>query len=134
MNKFLGLLLLVPVLAFSHGKLVETIPAADSIVAATDSIVLRFNQDAKLIKFLVTSENGESLGTTFKGTTSKSEHTILVPNMLSGGFTVSWSVVGADGHIMTDSFTFKVSSVLTNAATEQRIKRDADTFVDAVVL
>lgn len=108
MNKFLGLLLLVPVLAFGHGKLVETIPAADSTVSTPESIVLRFNQDAKLIKFLVTSENGERLGTTFKGSTPKSEHTILVPNLINGGFTVNWSVMGADGHIMTDSFAFKV--------------------------
>jgi|TARA_B110000263_G_C15076723_1_gene404389 methionine-rich copper-binding protein CopC len=129
MNKFLGLLLLVPVLAFSHGKLVETTPAADSTVSTPESIVLRFNQDAKLIKFLVTSENGERLGTTFKGSTPKSEHTILVPNLINGGFTVNWSVMGADGHIMTDSFAFKVRD--RNA---QDIKREADTFVDAISL
>ena len=110
MNKFLGLLLLVPVLAFGHGKLVETIPAADSTVSTPESIVLRFNQDAKLIKFLVTSENGESLKTSFKGLHQEvgPKHNILVPNLINGGFTVNWSVMGADGHIMTDSFAFKV--------------------------
>jgi hypothetical protein len=133
MNKFLGLLLLVPVLAFSHGKLVETTPAADSTVSNPEGVVLRFNQDAKLIKFLVTSENGEKLKTSFKGLHQETaaEHNILVPNLIRGEFTVDWSVMGADGHIMTDSFNFKVGRT---RPTRQRIKREADTFVDAIVL
>ncbi|HIG57962.1 MAG TPA: copper resistance protein CopC [Flavobacteriales bacterium] len=110
MNKFLGLLLLVPVLAFGHGKLIETIPAADSTVSNPEGIVLRFNQNVRLIKFLVTSENGDKLKTSFKSPHEGvwPEYNILVPNMVSGKFTVDWSVIGDDGHSLTESFAFKV--------------------------
>ena len=129
MNKFLGLLLLVPVMAFGHGKLVETIPAADSTVSNPKSIVLRFNQDVRLVKFSVTSKNGKEIEAPFKALSNKSEHTIFVPNMVKGGFTVNWSVLGSDGHGLSESFTFKVRS-----PSAQTIKREADTFVDAIVL
>jgi len=110
MNKFLGLLLLVPVLAFGHGKLIETIPVADSTVSNPENIVLRFNQNVRLIKFSVTSENGEELETWFKEPHEGvwQEYNIPVPNMVIGKFTVHWGVIGTDGHTMTDSFTFKV--------------------------
>tara|TARA_B110000495_G_C22999104_1_gene589409 strand:+ start:1240 stop:1629 length:390 start_codon:yes stop_codon:yes gene_type:complete len=128
MNKFLGLLLLVPVMAFGHGKLVETIPAADSIVSNPKSIVLRFSQDVRLLKFSVTSENGKELEAPFKALANNSEHTISVPSMAKGAFTVNWSVLGGDGHGLSESFTFEVRSQYST-----NIKRDADTFVDALV-
>ena len=61
MNKLLGLLLLVPTFAFGHGTLLETVPVADSTVTAPENIVLRFNQNVKLIKFVVASEEGEEV-------------------------------------------------------------------------
>ena len=110
MNKFLGLLLLVPVLAFGHSELVESIPVADSTVSNPESVVLRFNQNVRLIKFLVTSENGDKLETSFKEPHQGvwPEYNIPVPNMVIGKFTVDWGVIGQDGHPLTDSFTFKV--------------------------
>ena len=110
MNKFLGLLLLVPVLAFGHSQLVESIPAANSTVSNPENIVLRFNQNVRLIKFLVTSENGDKLETWFKEPHEGvwPEYNIPVPNMVIGKFTVDWGVIGQDGHPLTDSFTFKV--------------------------
>ena len=135
MNKFLGLLLLVPTFAFGHGALLETVPVADSTVAAPKSIVLRFNENVRLIKFTVTSESGEELDTAFKMPTSTyPQYDISVPNISAGAITVNWGVIGQDGHTMTDSFSFKVSTARTTAAVQQRIKREADTVVDAIVL
>jgi len=42
--------------------------------------------------------------------------------------------MGDDGHTMTDSFTFSVRDASVTLTTPQRIKREADTFVDAIVL
>ena len=135
MNKFLGLLLLVPTFAFGHGKLLETVPAADSTVNAPKGVILRFNENVRLVKFTVTSESGEELETAFKMPASTyPQYDISVPNIGSGAFTVNWAVIGEDGHTMTDSFTFKVSSVQVTQRSAQRIKREADTFVDAIVL
>jgi methionine-rich copper-binding protein CopC len=128
MNKFLGLLLLVPVMAFGHGKLVETIPAADSIVSNPKSVVLRFNQDVRLLKFSVVSEGKKELEASVARYGYHEEHTILVPSMVKGVVTVNWSAIGGDGHGLSESFTFEVRSQHAIA-----VKRDADTFVDAIV-
>ena len=136
MNKFLGLLLLVPTFAFGHGKLLETVPVADSTVGKAEEVILKFNQNVRLIKFTVTSENGEELETSFnlphQGVWP--EFNIPVPNMISGKFTIVWGAMGDDGHTMTDSFTFSVRDASVTLTTPQRIKREADTFVDAIVL
>ena len=109
MNKFLGLLLLVPVLAFGHGELIETIPVADSTVSHPERIILRFNEDVLLVKFTVTSETGKELYSLLQRITqTRSEYNVRVDNMVGGAFTVDWGVIGDDGHTMTDSFTFKV--------------------------
>lgn len=109
MNKFLGLLLLVPVLAFGHTELVETIPAADSIVSQPERIILRFNENALLVKLIVTSENGKELyHLSQRITQTRPEYDVRIPNMVRGRFTVNWGVIGDDGHSLTDSFTFKV--------------------------
>jgi len=112
MNKFLGLLLLVPTLAFGHGKLLETTPAADSTVGKAEEIVLRFNQNVKLMKFVVASEDGKELETWFKRPHQGvwPEYTIpTAPSTLvSGAYTVNWAIIGEDGHTMADSFTFNV--------------------------
>lgn len=109
MNKFLGLLLLVPVMAFGHGKLVESIPAADSTVSNPKSIVLRFNQDVRLVKFSVTSKNGKEIEDPFKASSSASpEYSILVPNISKGEYAITWSAMGEDSHSLTGNFTFKV--------------------------
>ena len=109
MNKFLGLLLLVPLVAFGHGKLVKSIPAVDSTVNSIETIVLGFNQDVRLMKFSVTSESGEELDTAFKASSSASpEYSILVPNISKGEYAISWSAMGEDSHSLTGNFTFKV--------------------------
>ena len=109
MNKFIGLLLLVPVLAFGHTELIETIPAADSTVSNPERIILRFNQDALLVKLIVTSENGKELyHLSQRITQTRPEYNVRVPNMVSGKVTVDWGVIGDDGHSLTESFNFKV--------------------------
>ena len=110
MNKFLGLLLLVPVLAFGHGTLLETVPAADSTVAVPDNIVLRFNQNVRLIKFVVASEDGQELETWFKEPHQGVWPIYTIPTapsrLVPGTYTVSYAFIGEDGHTMADSFTF----------------------------
>ena len=109
MNKFIGLLLLVPMLAFGHGELIETIPVADSTVSNPERIILRFNENVLLVKLIVTSETGKELyHLSQRITQTRSEYDVRVPNMVRGRFTVSWGVLGDDGHSLTDSFTFKV--------------------------
>ena len=110
MNKFLVLLLLVPVLAFGHGTLLETEPVADSTVAIPDNIVLRFNQNVRLIKFVVASEDGQELETWFKEPHQGVWPIYTIPTapsrLVPGTYTVSYAFIGEDGHTMADSFTF----------------------------
>jgi methionine-rich copper-binding protein CopC len=106
----LGLCLLAaPLFLQAHPKLLETTPAADSIVGSAAGVSLSFNQDVRLLKLSVTSENGVELDSDFKITPeSKKDYSIAVDNMVKGKFTVTAAIVGADGHTVSRSFSFTV--------------------------
>jgi len=108
MLAFVGLCLLAaPLFVQAHPKLLETTPAADSIVGSAAGVSLSFNQDVRLLKLSVTSENGVELDSDFKITPeSKKDYNIAVDNMVKGKFTVTAAIVGADGHSVSRSFSF----------------------------
>jgi len=107
---FFGLCLLaVPLCVQAHPKLIKTEPVADSIVEAATGVSLSFNQDVRLLRFSVTSENGTELDSDFiRQAKNKKDYLIVVDNMVKGKFTVTASVVGADGHPVSRSFSFTV--------------------------
>lgn len=107
---FVGLFLLAaPLFVQAHPKLLETTPVADSIVKSVAGVSLTFNQDVRLLRLSVTSENGDELDSDFRITPeSKKKYNVVVDNMIKGKFTVSAAVVGADGHSVNRSFSFTV--------------------------
>tara|TARA_E500000081_G_scaffold71240_2_gene72993 strand:- start:703 stop:1047 length:345 start_codon:yes stop_codon:yes gene_type:complete len=107
---FVGLCLLAaPLFVQAHPKLLKTTPAAGSTVGSAAGVSLSFNQDVRLLKLSVTSENGIELDSNFKITPeSKKDYNVFVDNMVKGKFTVTAAIVGADGHSVSRSFSFTV--------------------------
>ena len=105
--------------AFAHPKLMASMPAAKSAVAAPSVITLKFNEKLMQkftgIDLTMTSMPGMAdkpmkiagfktmLGSDGKTLTAK------LPKALStGGYRVDWHAVAADTHRMTGSFGFTV--------------------------
>ncbi|MEQ8407742.1 MAG: copper resistance protein CopC [Gammaproteobacteria bacterium] len=103
--------------AHAHTGLKESTPADGATVAAIPgSIELVFTGPVRLVKLELTMA-GHAMPTNFKpGGDAVANYTIATPGMHPGDFTVNWAVIGADGHTVTNSFSFKVDPAANSAA------------------
>lgn len=106
----LGLLLLNPVQSFAHVALVNSEPAADSsVVAAPENLTLRFTEEVRLLKAAVSVKDGKELDIRFAPVTAAAKQfSVPLPKLEQGMYSVSWTVMGDDGHRMDQSFSFTV--------------------------
>lgn len=105
-----GLLLAaMPLLAQAHTALKTSVPADGATMqVAPVSVQLEFNGPVRLMKFELESE-GQTLPVDFKPNSEPvADYTIPSPILRPGTVTVNWSAMGADGHILSDSFSFTV--------------------------
>ncbi len=101
--------------ASAHTGLKESTPADESTVQAPPSeINLIFNGPVRLVKLEVMVA-GKVVPTQFRPSAEAlSTFTIATPNATAGNYTVNWSVIGEDGHTVSNSFSFVVGTA--NAA------------------
>ena len=110
----LGFALAVTTAADAHAKLVQSSPAAGSVLdKAPERISLKFNEPvtAKLSRLALATGKGDSVATgPVSGDPSdKTELVVPITNPLSPGkYHVSWSVVSADMHKVAGAFDFEV--------------------------
>ena len=106
---FLCTLLALPVLVQAHTALKESTPG-DGVTLSTipSNLDLVFNADVRLIKLELMGV-GHEMATNFEPSSEvASSYKIETPGMHPGEFTVNWAAIGADGHTVTNSFSFVV--------------------------
>lgn len=103
-------LLMLPLQVLAHTGLKTSAPAdGAALQAAPASIELEFTAAVRLIK-LELSSAGNALETGFKPTAeSVAKYSVSTPGLAAGTYTVDWAVIGADGHTVTNSFSFSVA-------------------------
>lgn len=103
------LILATPVLVSAHTALKESTPDDEATIkAAPDHIDLVFNGPVKLVKLELMGV-GHEMPTNFEAQTDAiATYRIETPGMHPGQFTVNWAAIGADGHTITNSFSFLV--------------------------
>ena len=111
----LALLFSIPTIA--HTALIETAPANGAVLReAPGHIKLTFNGPVRLVKLELMGV-GHEMTTNFTASgEAKAAFMVETPGMHVGEFTVNWAVLGADGHTVADSYSFKVDP---NASNEQ---------------
>lgn len=122
MNKFLqfsilALLISLPFAASAHTGLKTSVPADGATIAeAPDAINLEFTAAVRLIRLEVSrGENKLDIG--FKPTAeNKANYSIATAALGTGQYTVEWAVIGADGHTVTNSFSFSVDPSVAGSA------------------
>jgi methionine-rich copper-binding protein CopC len=98
-------------LAFAHAILVKADPANGSTVkAAPTKFVLTFGEPAKLTALSLQkgAEPAKKIGPL--PTDISAEFSIPAPKMEPGKYTLSWRVVGDDGHVLPGKVTFTVGA------------------------
>ncbi len=103
----LALLFTVSVLA--HTALKDAVPADGTLVkVAPAHIDLLFNGPVRLIKLELMGV-GHEMPTSFEASAeAMASFRLETPGMHPGAFTVNWAVIGADGHTVTNSYSFTV--------------------------
>ena len=116
--RFLALLaaLIVPLAAHAHTPLKSSSPAADSTVAQASAIEIEFNSPVRLVRLRV--KHGEvEVPTEFAVNPEPlAAYQFAASNIPAGKITVEWAVIGADGHTLTDTFSFTVDPNAANIA------------------
>ena len=110
-------LLLATGSAFAHTGLKESTPAADATVqAAPAKIDLVFTAPVRLVKLEVAG-SGPAVETEFKPSAEAvASYSIPAAGLVAGSYTVNWAAIGADGHTVSDSFSFVVASSSASSA------------------
>ncbi|MEX1032061.1 MAG: copper resistance CopC family protein [Cellvibrionaceae bacterium] len=102
----------LPVAAWGHTKLDESTPAADALINETpEELVLNYAGEVNLVKVALIDPQGDPVDTNFKpGTQASTRFAIPLPTLSDGQYTVKWTALGADGHILEGSFGFTLDS------------------------
>ena len=106
----------LPALVSAHTALKESSPEDGVTIASIPTdLDLVFNADVRLIKLELLGV-GHEMSTNFQpSNTAVSTYTVETPGMHPGEFTVNWAAIGADGHTVTNSFSFVID---TDAASD----------------
>jgi copper resistance protein C len=121
--KTLKTLLLLPLLlasAWLHAHTgLETASPADGAVlkASPEALELTFSGDVQLLKLDVANAAGAAQETGFAAAaTAAKTFSVTLPALAPAAYTVSWTVLGADGHRVEGNFGFTVDPAATESA------------------
>ena len=107
-----GALLLVAGSAPAHSLLLESSPAAGSVVVASPrELSLRFNNriEKKLSTIRLLDERGGVRPLAMLADGPADRLTATVPSLDPGAWRVEWRVLSTDGHVVSGSFSFRVA-------------------------
>ncbi|MGD6817812.1 copper resistance CopC family protein [Metabacillus sp. 84] len=115
--------------ALAHSKLIQSNPEQGATVAEKlETVSLTFNtsiEQSSTFKVLkdgkteVAVENIQLEGDTLTGT--------LPEDMENGSYTVSWDIIGADGHVIKDSFEFSLNAPVEEKPAEEETEESEET-------
>ncbi len=106
----------IPLAAFAHTPLKASLPAADSTVAQAGAIAVEFNGPVRLVRLQVMHGEVEVPTEFAVNPEPMASYQVAAPNIPTGKITVEWAAIGADGHTLTDTFSFTVDPNVTEPA------------------
>ena len=107
---------IVPLAAHAHTPLKTSSPAADSTVARASAIEVEFNGPVRLVRLQVMHGEVEIPTGFAVNPEPVAAYSVAAPNIPAGKITVEWAAIGADGHTLTDTFSFTVDPAAAEIA------------------
>lgn len=108
--------------ASAHISLTQSTPAQEAmLMQSPEQLTLTFSDEVRLAKVIINNAKNESINFAFKpSATPSADFKWSLPSLAQGTYTVKWTVLGGDGHKMSDSFSFMVhQSESSNMMQEQ---------------
>ncbi|HEY6823181.1 MAG TPA: copper resistance CopC family protein [Steroidobacteraceae bacterium] len=103
-----GAALLLVATAHAHAHLTAAVPAEGSSGKAPEHIVLSFSEAARVTALTLQRQGEEPRKLTPLPPEKAVRITVPLPKLLPGSYTLSWRVVGEDGHVVPGALHFTV--------------------------
>jgi copper transport protein len=100
--------LLLVATAHAHAHLTAAVPAEGSAGKAPEQIVLTFSEAARITALTLQRQGEEPRKLTPLPVEKAARITVPLPKLSSGSYTLSWRVVGEDGHVVPGTLHFRV--------------------------
>lgn len=93
---------------FAHGMMDSTFPEDGAMMMEpVGQIDVHFKMPMKLINLKLVSSSGTPIAIDFERAEEAGSHfSVMVPSLAPDTYTVHWTAMGDDGHVMKDSFGF----------------------------
>lgn len=102
------LMLVVHTSAFAHSALSVSSPENGQTVSAPSVLMLGFNGDVRLVRLTMATDDGPvEIGFTPQAEAMGMFH-VPMPALAAGTYRVEWTILGADGHSVSENFRFTV--------------------------
>lgn len=106
-----SLLTVMSTAALAHTDLVSSVPAENAqLETSPEKLVLTFTEPVRLMQVKMAAENGDQVQLGTPNNQSVDTHELPVPSLSAGQYTVTWVILGSDGHRMEESFGFAVGT------------------------
>lgn len=105
-----ALLMLLAGFAFAHSSLTASMPGSGAEVSSPEKLSLTFNEPVRLLRLTLVHGANHNIEFGFQPVTAaQNEFSFELPALMSGAHTVTWTVIGADGHTVSGNFGFSVN-------------------------
>jgi methionine-rich copper-binding protein CopC len=94
--------------AFAHSSASGTVPGNGQTVSSPEMLMLSFDGSVRLVRLTLSGSSGAvDVGFVPQATASASFH-IPMPVLPAGTYRVDWTILGEDGHSVSENFMFNV--------------------------
>ena len=102
------LMLVMHSAAFAHSAMSSSVPGNGQTVSTPEMLMMHFNGNVRLVRLTVTSDSGVvDVGFVPVAEASMMFH-VAMPPLIAGAYRVNWTVIGEDGHSVSEDFRFTV--------------------------
>lgn len=96
--------------AVAHSSLTASLPGNGADVVSPQQLALTFNEPVRLLRLSLVHGENHQIDFGFQAVTAaQSEFVFDLPALMVGAHTVTWTIIGSDGHTVSNSFGFTVN-------------------------
>jgi len=103
-------MLAMPAAVLAHSSLTASLPGNQAVVSSPEKLELTFNEDVRMLRLTVVHGPSHNIEFGFQPSTAAAKtFSYPLPALMNGEHTVSWTVIGSDGHTVSGTYNFSVS-------------------------
>ena len=102
------LMLVMHSAAFAHSAMSSSVPGNGQTISTPEMLMLHFTGNVRLVRLTVTGDNGVVETGFAPDAAANMMFHVAMPPLVAGAYRVNWTVIGEDGHSVSEDFRFTV--------------------------